>query len=290
MRPVKVREDMSEAGSASRLNEIITATHIRIAYSKERVHQRVWEEIAQQHVPRGFKQRLEETSRGGPAVIAELKKASPSKGTLRDTLPVKVFAKQLEAAGACALSVLTEERFFQGSLANLLEASISCSLPCLRKDFIIDESQITEARAYGADAVLLIMAALNDSKCRCLLARARELEIDVICEVHNDIELDRALDGGAEIIAVNSRDLRTFNVDPATTRRMAKKLPKHVLKIAESGITSGAEINELYGLGYQAFLIGEALMRAGDPGEKLEQLLEEARQSNHSSYIVGLGS
>jgi indole-3-glycerol phosphate synthase len=172
--------------------------------------------------------------------------------------------------------VLTEEEFFQGSLANLLEASAATELPCLRKDFIIDEFQITEARAHHADAILLILAALDDATFRRLLDYSRALELDAVCEVHDEEELKRAIEGGADIIGVNSRNLKTFQVSLDTVLDMASSIPNHVLRVAESGIDSGAEIRELHGAGYQAFLIGEALMRAEDPGQKLQQLLQEA--------------
>jgi indole-3-glycerol phosphate synthase len=215
-------------------------------------------------------------SQVGPAIIAELKKASPSKGVIRGSFPVGSLASQLANNGASALSVLTDEEFFQGSLTNLLEASAATDIPCLRKDFIVDEFQIVEARAHRADAVLLILAALNDSDFRQFLARSRELQLDALCEVHDEDELKRALDGGADIIGVNSRDLRTFEVKLNTLRDLAPSIPNRVLRIAESGITSGSEIGELHNFGYHAFLIGETLMRASDPGKKLQRLLEEA--------------
>jgi indole-3-glycerol phosphate synthase len=212
----------------------------------------------------------------GPAVIAELKKASPSKGVIRGTFPVGILANQLARSGASALSVLTDEQFFQGSLANLLEASAATNLPCLRKDFIVDDFQVLEARASHADAILLIMAALDDTTFTRLLDYSRSLELDALCEVHNMDELKRALEGGADIIGVNSRDLTTFHVNLDTVLELAGSIPNHVLRVAESGIDRGAEIRELHAAGYQAFLIGEALMRADDPGKKLELLLQEA--------------
>jgi indole-3-glycerol phosphate synthase len=149
-------------------------------------------------------------------------------------------------------------------------------VPCLRKDFIVDEFQILEAKAYHADAILLILAALDDAEFRHLLAHTRAAGLDALCEVHNEDELKRALDGGADIIGVNSRDLRTFEVKLDTLQELAAKIPSNMLRIAESGISKGAEIRELYDFGYQAFLVGETLMRAEDPGRKLRQLLEEA--------------
>ena len=215
-------------------------------------------------------------AQSSPAVIAELKKASPSKGVIRATFNVTQLASQLARSGASALSVLTDEQFFQGSLANLLEASAATDVPCLRKDFMVDEFQVLEAKAHHADAILLILAALGDEEFRSLLARARALGLDALCEVHDEVELQRAIDGGADIIGVNSRDLRTFDVKLDTVWKLAARIPSSALRIAESGIGKGTEIREFYDFGYQAFLIGESLMRADDPGKKLRQLLEEA--------------
>ncbi len=258
------------------LDDILAAKRHFVERAKAEIQVRVLEEKADGHAPRGFRKRLAAMSQIGPAVIAELKKASPSKGVIRGSFPVGSLANQLAKNGASALSVLTDEEFFHGSLSNLLEASAATELPCLRKDFIVDEFQILEARAHHADAVLLILAALNDADFRQFLARAHELELDALCEVHDEDELKRALDGGAEIIGVNSRDLRTFEVKLNTLRELAPKIPNRILRIAESGIANGAEIGELYNYGYHAFLIGETLMRASDPGKKLQQLLGEA--------------
>jgi indole-3-glycerol phosphate synthase len=219
----------------------------------------------------------------GPAVITEIKKASPSKGVIRGTFPVGLLANQLAKNGASALSVITDEKFFQGSLANLLEASAATDLPCLRKDFIIDEFQIVEARAHHADAILLILAALDDATFRKLLDYAQSLDLDVLCEVHDSDELKRALEGGADVIGVNSRDLRTFEVSLHTLMEMVDSIPGHVLKVAESGIDKGQDIRELHAAGYQAFLIGEALMRAEDPGKRLQELLQDAGWYSPSS-------
>lgn len=258
------------------LDQILAATRSRVERSKERAQLRPLEKAAAAHTPRGFRKRLVAMAQAGPTVIGELKKASPSRGVIRGTFPVGVLANQLARGGASALSVLTDEEFFQGSLANLLEASAATDLPCLRKDFIIDEFQITEARANHADAILLILAALDDATFRRLLDYARALELDALCEVHDEEELRRALEGGADIIGVNSRNLKTFQVSLDTVIDMAGSIPNHVLRVAESGIDSGSEIRELHGAGYQAFLIGETLMRAEDPGQKLQQLLQDA--------------
>src|SRR6266481_3564463 len=237
------------------LDDILAATSRRLAKAKYRADMRVLQEQAANHAPRGFRKRLAAMSQLGPAIIAELKKASPSKGVLRKMFPVSTLADQL---------------------ANLQTASLATNLPCLRKDFIIDEFQLLEAKAYHADAVLLILAALDDDSFGRLMTRARELDLDVLCEVHDEKELQRALDGGAEIVGVNNRDLKTFQVNLNIAHDLASRIPNHILRIAESGIDCGADIRELHGSGYQAFLIGETLMRADDPGQKLQQLLQDA--------------
>lgn len=260
----------------SKLDEILAATRERVARAKKQADFHALEVAAAAHVPRGFRRRLLAMSQLGPAVIAELKKASPSKGLLRSVFPVGQLAGQLERSGASALSVLTDEPFFQGSLDYLREASLASELPCLRKDFMVDEFQLLEARANRADAVLLILSVLDDAAFRQMFARACALELDVLCEVHDQQELQRALEGGADIIGINTRDLRTFQVNLDIAMELGTLIPNHVLRVAESGIGNGAEIKELHSFGYQAFLIGETLMRAEDPGKKLQQLLREA--------------
>ena len=210
------------------------------------------------------------------AVIAELKKASPSKGLIRADFRATELAKELERAGASALSVLTDEEFFQGSLENLQRASAATNLPCLRKDFIVDEIQILEARANCADAILLIVAALEQQELEKLAHNAEALGLDVLCEVHDEEELRRALDAGCDLLGVNSRDLKTFQVDLATAFRVAEKIPTRCLRVAESGIHSGADVARLRAAGYDAFLVGESLMKAENPGSALEVLLREA--------------
>jgi indole-3-glycerol phosphate synthase len=195
---------------------------------------------------------------------------------IREDFDPAGLARELEQAGAAALSVLTDEEYFQGSLGNLRTASASARLPCLRKDFIIDEFQILEARANCADAVLLIVAALQNAELRALAAKAAEYQLDVLCEVHDAAELQRAVDGGCRNIGVNNRDLKTFKVDLATALNLAEKIPAHALAVAESGIASGADIAQLRAAGYGAFLIGETLMKARVPGDALRALIAEA--------------
>jgi indole-3-glycerol phosphate synthase len=258
------------------LDEIVASTRRKMVEAKRAVDPRELERRAQQHVPRGLRRALEEKSRAGVAVIAELKKASPSKGLIRAEFCAEELAKELEAAGAAALSVLTDEEFFQGSLENLRLASAAVKVPCLRKDFIVDEFQLLEARANSADAVLLIVAALSQAELIALARGARSRGLDVLCEVHGEEELQRALDAGCDLIGVNTRDLRTFKVNVETAFRLAERLPKNVLRVAESGIGSGEDIARLRAAGYQAFLIGESLMRAERPGEALRALVASA--------------
>ncbi len=226
---------------AAILQQIVSETRTRLAAGIPPTRRRELEKAAEQHKPRRFRERMYESATGGPAVIAELKKASPSRGLIREQFSVPELAREMERAGAAALSVLTEEKHFLGSLENLRLASQTSHLPCLRKDFIVDEVQLLEARAYRADAALLIVAALSDSELKQLARAAKELELDVLCEVHDEEELDRALDSGFEMLGVNNRDLRTFEVSLETSLRLIERIPASALRVAESGIHSGAD-------------------------------------------------
>jgi indole-3-glycerol phosphate synthase len=248
---------------ASLLDQIIVATRRRVAQARQSADIRELERRAAEHRVRGFRRRLQEKAESGVAVIAELKKASPSRN----------LAVELEGAGAAALSVLTDEAHFDGSLENLRRASAATAVPCLRKDFIVDEFQLLEARAHCADAVLLIVAALEKEDLTRLAAKAQDAGLDVLCEVHNAEELRRAVDAGCDLIGVNNRDLQTFKVDLGTALRLAVQMPGHVVRVAESGIHSAAEIARLRDAGFHAFLIGESLMTAEHPGEALKVLL-----------------
>jgi len=265
------------------LDRIVAATRARVAEAKRGADLRSLEQRAERHAPRGFRRALESRSKDGVAVIAELKKASPSKGLIRAEFRPAELAQELEAAGAAALSVLTDEEFFQGSLGNLVAASGAVAIPCLRKDFIVDEFQLVEARAHAADAVLLIMAALSAGKLSSLAAAARRRGLDVLCEVHDGAELQIALDAGCDLIGVNTRDLRTFKVDLETAFELAARFPANVVRVAESGIHSASDIARLQGAGYHAFLVGESLMRAARPGEALRELL---RVPSHESRVA----
>jgi indole-3-glycerol phosphate synthase len=258
------------------LDQIIAATRWKVSETRRSADLRELERQAQQYIPRGFRQALEKRGRTGPAVIAELKKASPSRGLIRADFDPAGLAAELEAAGAAALSVLTDAEFFQGSLQNLQRASSATNLPCLRKDFIVDEFQLMEARASHADAILLIVAALSQTELEILARKARHNSLDVLCEVHDEKELERAINAGCDLIGVNSRDLRSFTVDLDTAFRLASLMPKNVLGVAESGINNGKDIARLKAAGYRAFLIGESLMKAPSPGDALQTLIAQA--------------
>jgi indole-3-glycerol phosphate synthase len=263
---------------ASILQQIVSETRARLSEGLSASRHRELEKMAANHKPRRFRRVLIEADANGPAVIAELKKASPSRGLIRDDFSVVRLAPEMAEAGAAALSVLTEEKHFQGGLENLRIASEQVTIPCLRKDFIVDEIQLLEARAYGGDAALLIVAALNDAELRTLSTAAKHLELDILCEVHDEEELQRALAVGFDIIGVNNRDLRTFQVSLETSIRLNARIPLKALRVAESGIHSGADIARLRAIGYQAFLIGESLMRQPSPGDALRKLRCDAAQ------------
>jgi len=267
------------------LDQIVAATRRKVAETRRTADIRSLERQAESHVPRGFRENLEKVFRSGVAVIAELKKASPSRGLIRGDFDPKKLAKELEAGGAAALSVLTDEEFFQGSLENLRIASESTQLPCLRKDFMVDEFQLLEARANRADAILLIVAALSPAELVALAKKSQELALDVLCEAHDEDELKRALDAGCELVGVNSRDLRTFKVDLETAFRLGKLIPKDVVSVAESGIHTGADMARLRVAGYQAFLIGESLMKAEHPGDALQELLRTTNDQRPTTML-----
>jgi indole-3-glycerol phosphate synthase len=258
----------------TQLDQILAHTLLEVNARKAVADYRALERKAEAHIPRGFADRIRQVSATGPAVISEIKKASPSKGLIRADFYPAALAKALEGAGAACLSVLTDQEFFQGSLADLEAASSSVNIPCLRKDFMLDRFQVLEARAYGADAILLIVAAHDDQTLIQLRDEAVRLELDVLCEVHNRQELDRALDLGFQMIGVNSRDLRTFTMHPELLYELVSVMPMKTIKVAESGIRSAEEITRLREAGYHAFLIGETLMRQPDPAATLALLLD----------------
>ncbi len=254
------------------LEQIVASTRRRVAESRRRVDLRDLERRAQKHEPRGFRLSLRDE---------KPYRRSHRRGTEKGFAITRIdsgqfrsdsLARELEGAGAAALSVLTDEEFFKGSLDNLSQASNVTNLPCLRKDFIVDQFQVVESRAYGADAILLIVAALSQAELIGLAMESRGHGLDVLCEVHDEAELQRALEAGCKLIGVNNRDLRTFKVDLETAIRLSGLIPKNVIGVAESGINAD-DLIRLRAAGYQAFLIGESLMRAESPGEALRSLI-----------------
>jgi indole-3-glycerol phosphate synthase len=259
------------------LETILASTRATVAASKAVTPLSELERRALAHHPRGWAAALRRQAKTGTAVIAEVKKASPSKGVIRADFDPAWLARRYRAGGATALSVLTDEPYFQGSLRNLQLASAAVPLPCLRKDFIFDEYQIVEARAHRADAILLIAAALSNAEMKHLAAVANGFSLDVLVEVHTRAELDRVLDAlgakGADAIGVNNRDLRTFEVTLDTSLALIERIPPSVVRVTESGLFTAQDIARMRSAGFDAFLIGESLMRQPDPGVALEALL-----------------
>jgi indole-3-glycerol phosphate synthase len=227
---------------------------------------------------RGFRAALAEVARGGDlAVIAEIKRRSPSKGDLHPDLDPALLAATYERGGAACLSVLTDEEFFGGSVADLQAARGAASLPVIRKDFTVGPRDVCDARLMGADCVLLIAAALDRAELAELHALAREIGLDVLVEVHDETELGHALEARADLIGVNQRDLVTFEVDPARAVRVAAAIPSTAVKVAESGVRGTADAAELHAAGYQAVLVGETLVTASDPGRAVSELRRAGR-------------
>jgi indole-3-glycerol phosphate synthase len=266
---------------SNRLDKILETTRAGLAAAKGRSPVADLERKAALHQPRGWAAALRQRALTEPAIIGEIKKASPSKGLIREHFNVSELAQSYEKGGAAALSVLTDEPFFQGSLLNLELASAAVKLPCLRKDFTVDEYQIVEARAHCADAILLIGAALTMVELKRLASVAHEYSLDVLVEVHTATELDQVLDilgdKGADAIGVNNRDLKTFEVRMETSLQLAERIPFSVVRVAESGISTSEDIDRLRSAGFDAFLIGESLMRQPDPGSALAALVAGSR-------------
>jgi indole-3-glycerol phosphate synthase len=222
---------------------------------------------------RGFEAALRRrVAAGRPAVIAEVKKASPSKGVLREHFVPAEIAASYERGGAACLSVLTDQRFFQGAAGYLEQSRATCSLPVLRKDFMVDPYQVFEARAMGADCILLIVACLDDGLLADLEAQALALGMDVLVEVHDGAELERALRLKTPLVGINNRNLRSFEVSLDTTLGLLPHVPADRLLVTESGILGRPDVQRMRGAGVHAFLVGEAFMRAADPGEALAEL------------------
>ena len=244
-----------------------------IAAQVERAFDVVDREARAAPPPRGFARAIRaRVEAGGAAVVAELKRASPSKGVLRENFDPASIAASYERAGATCLSVLTDRPFFQGAPEYLVAARDACALPVLRKEFIIDEYQVAESRALGADAILLIVAALDDARLAGLEACARDYGLDVLVEVHDAAELDRALELATPLIGINNRNLRTFDVSLHTTLELLPRVPGDRIVVTESGIVAQRDVAQLRRHGVRAFLVGEAFMRAPDPGAALRAL------------------
>lgn len=259
--------------TADLLETIVAATRHTVASRRAREPLASLERraAAGTRAPVGFADALARTDRIN--VIAECKRRSPSRGVLRRDYDPVAIARGYQEAGAAAISVLTEPSFFDGSLEHLTAIRAAVDRPLLRKDFIVDEYQLLEARAAGADAVLLIVAALPQPDLIRLHARARALDLDVLVEIHRRDELRRALDAGAAIVGVNNRDLRTLTVDVAVSEDLAVLMPRDVMAVAESGLRTPDDLRRLQEMGYRAFLIGESFMSAEDPGAALNMLL-----------------
>lgn len=224
---------------------------------------------------RGFIDALRERmAQRRPAVIAEIKKASPSQGVIREDFDPVAIAGQYAGAGATCLSVLTDESFFQGSADYLKQARDACALPVLRKDFIIDPYQVAEAGAMGADCLLLIVAILSPVQLRELAAASAELGVDVLVEVHDEREMDVALDSGFDLIGINNRNLHDFSTSLDTTLRLAQRVPEGTLIVTESGIHERADVERMLSADIHGFLVGETLMRAPDPGQRFRELFD----------------
>lgn len=261
------------------LEKIVASKKIEIAHNLKKISLGNHREIAQSNnqdvllKPRGFIHAIEnKISAGKAGVIAEIKKASPSKGVLRENFQPAQIAQSYEKHGAACLSVLTDVDYFQGCNAYLQEARVACSIPVLRKDFTIDPYQIYEARAIGADAILLIVACLELNQMKELEACASELGLDVLVEVHNAPELEQALELKTPLLGINNRNLKTFEVTLQTTLSLLPMVPKDKILVTESGILGSADVQLMRGKQVNAFLIGEAFMRATDPGAALSEL------------------
>ena len=257
------------------LDEIIENKKLEVAESKNNLpFDTIKKQINNAFPSRDFFEAI--NPNGQLKIISEVKHASPSKGVFRyDFDPVKI-AESYSAGGASAISVLTDEKYFKGSLLYLKNIREQVSTPLLRKDFIVDPYQVYEARLYGADALLLIVAALDQALLAELLELTHSLEMNAIVEVHDEQELDKALDADSRIIGINNRDLRTFDVDLSVSIRLSARVPSDKIVIAESGIGSIGDIDRLRAHGVHVFLIGETFMKAPDPGQKLKELIESS--------------
>lgn len=266
----------TKKGTPNILREIVAQTVADIENSKaRRPEELLWRHARGMIPPPSLANALRRTQAAAPPkIIAELKKASPSKGLIRDPLRVVKLARELETAGAGALSILTEPHYFHGRLRNLRIAATNVHIPLLRKDFIVDPYQILEARVNQASAILLIVAALDREQLKDLYFVAREVQLDVLVEIHSAAELEKAMTVKPDIIGINCRDLTTFKTDLATTQNLLEHIPEDVVTVAESGILQTDDFRRISDLGADSCLIGEYLMRAKNPGGALQELLQ----------------
>jgi indole-3-glycerol phosphate synthase len=264
------------ASTADLLAAVVAATRKTVESRRAATPLSALEQRAAERRPRGDAFRTALSRAAHINVIAECKRRSPSRGVLRRDYDPAAIAREYERGGAVAISVLTEPTFFDGALAHLQEVRVAVACPLLRKDFVVEEYQLLEAAAAGADAVLLIVAALSDRQLASLHRAARALGLAALVEVHDVPELERALAAGAEIIGVNNRNLRTLEVDVRASETIAERLPKHVVAVSESGLKTPRDIARMRALGYRAFLIGERLMTSPSPGAALQELLNDA--------------
>ncbi len=260
----------------NKLEEICATKRREVAARKQQSSISALEKLASEQTKvRGFERQLRQASKSGFGLIAEIKKASPSKGLIRADFRPADHAREYETGGAACLSVLTDAPYFQGHEDYLIEARSACNLPVLRKDFMVDPWQCLEARAIGGDAILIIVAALDNGAMAEIEAAASELAMDVLVEVHDEAELERALKSLTSLlIGVNNRDLKTFKTDLSTTERLAKLVPEDCLLVGESGISSHTDCIRLEKSGVRNFLVGESLMRADDIAAATQQLLQ----------------
>jgi indole-3-glycerol phosphate synthase len=264
---------VSQSSTPDLLAAIVAATRKVVASRRAREPLPALAARAAARPPRGDAFRAALLTPERVNIIAECKRRSPSRGVLREAYTPDTIARGYERAGAAAISVLTEPAFFDGALEHLESVRAAVSIPLLRKDFMVDEYQLFEAVASGADAVLLIVSALTDDELAGLQRRAESLGLAVLVEVHDAAELDRALAAGARIIGVNNRDLRTMEVDVQASEHLAARIPNDIIAVSESGLTTAADIARLRALGYRAFLIGERFMIAPDPAAALAELV-----------------
>jgi indole-3-glycerol phosphate synthase len=254
------------------LRAIVAATQRITEVRRSQMSDAAIEKLALEQTPRGDQFEAALGMDGRVNVIAECKRRSPSRGVLAPHYDPVAIARQYEAGGASAISVLTEPTFFDGALAHLTAVRAAVSLPLLRKDFVVDEYQLLEARAAGADAVLLIVAALDQATLVRLRRRAQALGLAALVEVHDEEELSRAIDCGARLVGVNNRNLRTLAVDVGASDRLAARMPSHVVGVSESGLQTRADLERLAAAGYKAFLIGERFMTDPDPAKAIQEL------------------